>query len=288
MSASRDDFSIAIRSALLQKGAKQKFSLFFLICLSILIFLLDSFPSRFMDKTRSFLNDSIYRVSSLATSPFKFLSYVTLQSKNHFSIHSENKILKEKIYLLENKKFESEYLFSENKKLKEIIQSTEVEKTNSVLAKVILDKDSPFLKSIIINKGTRSKIKKGMPVVAGDYLVGRVVEANYLSSRVLLLNDLNSKIPVTIEPSAAQAILSGYGETEPTLEYLPDNFIAVEEKTVFTSGKDGILSAGVPVGKTLIEGEGVNETLKVKLFADPNQLSFVNVLVKEEFRGNNF
>ena len=37
ISASRDDFSIAIRSALLQKGAKQKFSLFFLICLSILI-----------------------------------------------------------------------------------------------------------------------------------------------------------------------------------------------------------------------------------------------------------
>jgi hypothetical protein len=31
MSASRDDFGIAIRSALLQKGAKQKFSLFFLI-----------------------------------------------------------------------------------------------------------------------------------------------------------------------------------------------------------------------------------------------------------------
>ena len=36
MSSSRDDFGIAIRSALLQRGARQKFSLFFLICLSIL------------------------------------------------------------------------------------------------------------------------------------------------------------------------------------------------------------------------------------------------------------
>ena len=34
MSTSRDDFGIVIRSALLQRGAKQKFSLFALILLS--------------------------------------------------------------------------------------------------------------------------------------------------------------------------------------------------------------------------------------------------------------
>jgi hypothetical protein len=38
MSVSRDDFSIAFRSALLQRGAAQKFSLFFLIILAISIF----------------------------------------------------------------------------------------------------------------------------------------------------------------------------------------------------------------------------------------------------------
>jgi rod shape-determining protein MreC len=41
MSTSRDDFGIAIRSALLQRGAKQKFSLFVLILLSLSIFALD-------------------------------------------------------------------------------------------------------------------------------------------------------------------------------------------------------------------------------------------------------
>ena len=38
MSANRDDFGIAFRSALLQRGAAQKFSLFFLIVTSIIIF----------------------------------------------------------------------------------------------------------------------------------------------------------------------------------------------------------------------------------------------------------
>jgi hypothetical protein len=41
MSDHRDDFIIALRYALLKKGAKQKFSLFFLISLSILTITLD-------------------------------------------------------------------------------------------------------------------------------------------------------------------------------------------------------------------------------------------------------
>ena len=43
--------------------------------------------------------------------------------------------------------------------------------------------------------------------------------------------------------------------------------------TVFTSGKDGIFLPGIPVGKT-----EMNELeVKVRLFSDPNQLSFVTV-----------
>ena len=90
------------------------------------------------------------------------------------------------------------------------------------MAKVLLDKDSPFLKSIVINRGSKSGINKGMPVVDGNYLVGKIVEVNYLSSRVLLLNDLNSRIPITFGEDSVQAILSGKGESKPVLEYLPD------------------------------------------------------------------
>ena len=41
MSSSRDDFGIAIRSALLKKGARQKFSLVFLFIIALILFLLD-------------------------------------------------------------------------------------------------------------------------------------------------------------------------------------------------------------------------------------------------------
>ena len=109
-----------------------------------------------------------------------------------------------------------------------------------------------------------------MPVTQNKYLVGRIVETNYLSSRVLLLNDLNSRIPVTFDEKSTQAILTGGGTRKPSLAYLPEDYQFVEGITVFASGKDGIFNAGTPIGKTMESGE-------VKLFVDPNQLSFVTV-----------
>ena len=143
-----------------------------------------------------------------------------------------------------------------------------------ILAKVLVDRNSPFLKSIIVNKGSKEGIEKGMPVTKDNNLVGRVVETNYLSSRVLLLNDLNSRIPVTLDADNSQAILSGGGTAKPKLEYLPEGYEFMDDINVFASGKDGIFNPGTPIGESTVDGE-------VDLFVDPNQLSFVTVILKK-------
>ena len=74
MSSSRDDFSIAFRSALLQRGVAQKFSLFFLLVIAILIFFLEVYGFSFMKPIRSVINDGIYRVSLVASSPTRFFT----------------------------------------------------------------------------------------------------------------------------------------------------------------------------------------------------------------------
>ena len=60
------------------------------------------------------------------------------------------------------------------------------------------------------------------------------------------------------------------GTRKPILSYLPEDYEFKDDITVFASGKDGIFSAGTPIGKTKYTGE-------VELFVDPNQLSFVTV-----------
>ena len=272
MSVSRDDFSIAFRSALLQRGGAQKFSVLSLIFLAFIIFFLDVYGAKFTKPVRSILNDVVYRVTFLASTPTRFFPQVSADLLNYLDVKEENEKLRaviEKYKLLE---LNVEFLKNQNNSLKKILETENVYQSTSniVLAKVLVDKNSPFLKSIIINKGTSSGILKGMPVTQNNYLVGRIVETNYLSSRVLLLNDLNSRIPVTLDEGSTQAILSGSGTKNPNLEYLPDDYKIIEQINVYASGKDGIFSPGTPIGKTNNLGE-------VELFVDPNQLSFVTV-----------
>ena len=77
MSSSRDDFGIAFRSALLQRGAAQKFSLISLIFVASILFFLDVFGFGFMKPVRSIINDGVYRVSLVASSPSRFLPDLT-------------------------------------------------------------------------------------------------------------------------------------------------------------------------------------------------------------------
>ena len=273
MSSSRDDFGIAIRSALLKKGARQKFSLVFLLILATIIFLLDTYQFKFIKFTKILINDGIYRITNISTAPIKLLPKINDKIKETTFAIKENKNLKAELEILKNKEFQVEFLKNQNDSLRRILESDVKIKGKSIIAKVLIDKDSPYLKSIVINRGSKSGINKGMPVVDGNYLVGKIVEVNYLSSRVLLLNDLNSRIPITFGEDSIQAILSGKGESKPVLEYLPELYEPYGNLTVFTSGKDGIFLPGIPVGKTEMDELDV----KVSLFSDPNQLSFVTV-----------
>ena len=275
MSTSRDDFGIAIRSALLQRGAKQKFSLFILILLSLFIFVLDISELKPIKILRSLLNDGVYRISAISSSPIKFSGTVKDFFITHIFVYKENRKLKTELEELKSKDFQTLYLQTANKRLQNIIQLEKQSAFTTIAAKVILDKKSPYLNSVIINRGSSSRIKLGMPVLSEGNLVGRVVEVNFLSARILLLNDLNSKIPVMISPKGSQAILSGHGEDKPKLEYLPEKFELNDKNLVFTSGKDGIFFEGIPVGNAVSEGNKI----KVKLFSDPNQVSFVNVIL---------
>ena len=277
MATSRDDFVIAIRSAFIKKGNKQRFSLIALIFFSIILISLSKINFSPINYIKSGLNEIVYRVSFVVSLPEQNLNNSIIKIKKHFSLYNNYEELNLKVKELEGLKLNSEFLISENKKLRELIDEYIIN-SNELVAKVLLDKNSPYLNSVIINKGSNVGIKLGMPVLSKGNLVGRIVEVNYISSRILLLNDLNSKIPAVISPSGEQAILSGIGQKNPTLEYLPDGFQNIDDLTVYTSGKDGVLFPGISIRK-VINNEVDESRVKVKLFSDPNQILYVNVIL---------
>ena len=278
MADTRDDFIIAIRYALLKKGAKQKFSLIFLISLSILVVTLDRLSVPFILSTKSVLNDFVYRVSVISSQPGKFINYSGNAVKNHYAVSEKNKILEKEVLDLKSKRYNSLFLKTENETLKKALSINNITTNKGdivIPARVMLDQNSPYLKSLLINKGKKEGIIKGMTVFNEGYLVGRIIESNFLSARVLLITDLNSKIPVIIEDTDANGILVGMGKkTNLSLEYLPDEFSLEPNKIIFTSGKDGMLSPGMPVAETYLDKKN---KVKIKTLANPTQALIVYV-----------
>ena len=277
MVTSRDDFSIAIRSAFLKKGVKQKFSLLALIIASIILLSLETVNSKSLNFVRSAIKDAVYRISFVTSIPGDSITSAFTNIQNYFEIYEQYEIAKFKLQQLENQQNQINYLKIENDKLKKIIDNSDIYNYESVTTKVLVDKKSPFLKSVILNKGFDSGFKKGMPVLDGPYFVGRLTEVNYLSSRALLINDLNSKIPVLIEPMGYQAIMSGASDKPALLEFLPKNYQLEVGSVVYTSGTGGMFFPGIPIGRI----ELIEKKFHIKFFSDLSQLYLVNVITSK-------
>ena len=85
----RDDFVIAIRSAFLKKGTRQKFSLFTLLIISVLVLFLEYFKSGPVDTFRSITKDIIFKGSFFISEPFVYIKKNYYYFKDHLQMYEE-------------------------------------------------------------------------------------------------------------------------------------------------------------------------------------------------------
>ena len=274
----RDDLVISARSIFLNKGNRQKFSLLTLIIVSIIVLSLEYFKTGPINQFRSVTKDAVIKTSFIISLPFLSLKNAYYGVSDLLKIHEENKQLKIIDLNIEELKLENQFLKEENSRLNALIDEKNLFSDNYHLTKILLDQKSPYLRSILVNKGFQHGIKIGSAVRSGPYFIGKVVGVNYLTSRVLLINDLNSKIPIIIEPDGISAIVSGNGSKyNGNIEYLPEKNQVEEGHIVYTSGVDGIISPGIPIGKITI----INSKKSVKFFTDFDQIKYVKVYFKK-------
>ena len=83
MATSRDDFVIAIRSAFLKKGNKQRFSLIGLIFFSINLLIESKINLPVTNYLNVVLNEIVYRSSFIVSIPEKKIQDINNRIKNH-------------------------------------------------------------------------------------------------------------------------------------------------------------------------------------------------------------
>ena len=277
MASSRDDFVIAFRSAFLKKENKQKFSLFTLLFISILIIILSSLNFKIIKDLKSIISESVYRTSFIVSVPENFLINSYLKVAEYSNFYEDYKKNKEELKNFQSKEILNEIIISENDELKKLIEDFAFTR-NKILAKVIVDHDSPFLKTLIINKGSKDGLKIGTNIYDENYLIGRVIETNFKTSRVLLLSDLNSNVPISISPGDVQAIVVGDGTESGKIKYIKDNLIEdIQDQSIaYTSGTGGVFRSGAPVGRVSIN----QDEFSINFYSNFSQLKYVLVEIE--------
>jgi rod shape-determining protein MreC len=149
--------------------------------------------------------------------------------------------------------------------------------------------DPKGLQLVTIDRGSDDGIRKMMPVVTADGVVGRVHTLASGSADVLLLSDRNSSIAVRVERSRARANVRGQGAPGPCrLEYALRSDDLIEGDQLVTSGTDGVFPRGLPVGQvTRVKrgGYGLYQAAEVLPAVDVNRIEEVVVLVSTEVPG---
>lgn len=116
-------------------------------------------------------------------------------------------------------------------------------------ASVIGRDPSPFLHYIIINRGSNDDIRRGMPVVTNQGLVGRVDAVIADAARVQLITDPASSVNVYLQNADTNAVLYGSVTGDISLDLISQNAAVEAGDLILTSGLGGGYPADLIIGQ---------------------------------------
>jgi len=121
---------------------------------------------------------------------------------------------------------------------------------NQYAAAAVIGRDaSPFLQYVIINRGSDFGIRRGMPVVNQQGLVGRIAAVTASAARVQLITDNASTINVRLDPSQTQGVLQGQITGDVVVNMIPQSAKVQIGDLVLTSGLGGTYPPNILIGQ---------------------------------------
>ena len=203
----------------------------------------------------------------------------------------ENEALKSKIDQAYEMQVRIADLETENEKLRSQLDLSEtLSEFTTVNATVISRNPDQWTETLIINAGENKKLKPNMAVMAGNGLVGRVIEVYPTSAKVLLLMSQKSKdgmvsarIQTDDKGASAIGVLSEYDPQ--TKEYLmtqvsPDAKVK-KGNMVITSGLGGVIPSTLLIGEvtsTQMDDYGLFQIVRIKPAGEMTDIRFVTVI----------
>jgi len=177
------------------------------------------------------------------------ISYALSQSVTSSELFKEENLrLKQQVLLLQRRVQKLAAMSAENVRLRELLNSSDLLDESVRVAEIIGVDPDPVRHEIIINHGDDQGVRKGMPVLDAEGLMGQVIEVGPFTSRVILVTDATHAIPVQLNRNGMRAIAVGSGSLNRlVLTYVPDTADIEEGDLLISSGLGQRFPEGYPV-----------------------------------------
>lgn len=235
---------------------------------------------------QDFKTDFSASIFKLTYGPFySFRNYV----KELEGVRNENRKLQEKIVelSLRNSWLKEEHL--ENQRLRELMEFRQNLDYRVIPAEVLATEPNRRYYSIMIDKGSGNGVRRNMPVVNLNGLVGKVVEVTTSGAVVQLMIDPNFRASAQDEKTRVLGIIKLWSGSKLRLDNVPLQEEVNAGDRIITSGLGGIFPSGIKIGViTAVEGVqdsskldrsfGIFKMIEVTPYADFNSLEELFVL----------
>jgi rod shape-determining protein MreC len=202
------------------------------------------------------------------------------------SLRQRNTQLEAEVSELQAQVIQLQQQVGETQVLAALVDFAQANPDNRYRGAAVIGRDpSPFLHYVIINRGSNDGIRRGMPVVTNQGLVGRIDAVIADAARVQLITDPASTVNVRLQNAEVDATLSGSVTGDVALDLIPQDANVQAGDLVLTSG----LGGGYP--PDLIVGQVVNirtrdfdlfQQATVQPVVDFNRLQIVLIIVNFE------
>jgi rod shape-determining protein MreC len=200
-------------------------------------------------------------------------------------LKDENRKLRQELAQARGQNAVSAGVRRENRELRKLADLPITEDIPGVTAQVVAGSPGNFESTIALDRGSDAGILTGMPVVTGDGLIGRVVQASRKRSTVLLLTDPKSGVAVRFEKSGGKVLANGRaGSNLLQLGSVDPDFKVKHNELVFTAA-DSRFPPNIPVGKVVSVKSApgaLGQTVLVQPLAEIGRASVVRVLKFQE------
>jgi len=267
------------------RRTRPRFILLLLVLTAITLLTLDGrgTGSGVIDTIRSGARDAFAPVGRAADSVLEPVGNFFTGMIHYGDLKAENARLREQNEELRGQALQAKNSEREQQALLDQLDLDYVGDIPRVRARIVNAAASNFELTFEIDRGTNAGIAKGMPVVSGAGLVGRVVDASRSRATVMMLTDSTFSVGVRMSSSGDVGVATGRGVRAPMKVDLIETATKVDKgEVVVTSGlQQSVFPPGIPVGlvrEARTPPGALQQEVEIDPVVDLRRLEYVTVL----------